>query len=78
MKIETGVQIVKDGKAWGTVYTDGHSTAYGWVAPEDAPIHNPAHLTKPTDVTYECSPYVEELRTAKIVKVERITRVIFL
>lgn len=41
MKIETGVMVMKDGKAWGIIYEDGRSTSYGWMAPENAPIHDP-------------------------------------
>lgn len=75
MKIEKGVMVMKDGKAWGETYTDGRSSSYGWMDAESAPIHNPRHCRKPTDVTYKGSPYVSELQTAQIVMVERITTV---
>jgi hypothetical protein len=71
MKTETGVMIMKNGKAWGCVYEDGHSTSYGWMEPESAPIHDPKYVTKPTDVTYQNSPYIAELSTAQIVSVVR-------
>ena len=76
MKIETGVMVMKDGKAWGITYEDGHSTSYGWMAPEDAPIHDPRYCKKPEDVTYRESHYIAELRTGKLVHVERRTEVI--
>ena len=76
MKVETGVMVMKDGKAWGTVYADGHSTSYGWIAPEDAQLHNPKFCKKPEDVTYRDSPYIAKLRTGKLVHVERRTEVI--
>lgn len=66
---------MKDGKAWGVFYEDGHSTAYWWIAPEDATIYDPA-LKRPEDVTYEGSPQINELRTGKLVHVERRTEVV--
>jgi len=75
MKIETGVMVMKNGKAWGITHEDGHSTSYGWMEPESAPISDPRYCNKPTDVTYRNSPYIQELSTAKIVKVERTTTV---
>lgn len=75
MKIETGVMIMKNGKAWGTVYSDGKSTAYGWVEPENAPIHDPKYFKRPEDVTWRGSPDVAELRTAELIEVERRTEV---
>ena len=75
MRVESGVMVMKDGKAWGVTYQDGHSTDYGWVEPEVAPIHDPDYCRKPTDVTYRTSPYRAELSTAKLVKVKRTTTV---
>ena len=66
---------MKDGKAWGETHSDGHSTCYGWMEPESAPIHNPKFCTKPTDVTYKGSHYTRELETAEIVHVKRKTTV---
>lgn len=67
---------MKDGKAWGRTYEDGHSTSYGWMSPEDAPIHNPEYCKKTTDVTYADSHYIDELETGELVNVERKTEVI--
>ena len=78
MKIERGVMVVKDGKAWGTRYADGQCTAYGWVDIEDAPIHDPEFCTEVTDVTWKDSPYVKELLHGKLLNVERRTEVIIL
>jgi hypothetical protein len=75
-RIESGVMIMKDGKAWGVAYSDGQTTAYGWVTPEQATIHDPKHLVKPTDATWQGSGYADELRKGKIVHVERRTQVI--
>jgi len=74
---ETGVMVMKDGKAWGIVYEDGQSTSYGWINPADkkAVVHNPKYCRKPTDVTYKGSYLTEELKTGKLVNVERITTV---
>lgn len=77
MKIEKGVMVMKDGKAWGIVYEDGQVTSYGWMDPEDAPISNPEFCTNVTDVTHPNSHYIPELLTGKLVEVERITTVRF-
>lgn len=78
MKIEKGVMVMKDGKAWGIEYEDGQCQSYGWIDPENADIHNPEFCKNPTDVTYKGSYYIKELQTAKLVMVERITEVKFL
>jgi len=75
MKKEVGVMVMKDGKAWGIEYADGHSTSYGWIEPEDAPIHNPKFCKKTTDVTSEGSNYIDELKTGELVMIQRITTV---
>lgn len=75
MRIERGVMVIKDNKAWGEVYSGGHSPSYGWIDLERAPIHDPKYCTKTTDVTYENSPDIKELLSGKLVHVERITTV---
>lgn len=75
MKSEKGVMVMKGGLAWGVLYDDGHSTSYGWVPPESAPIHNPEFCKKPTDVTHAGSHYISELKKGKLVHVERVTKV---
>lgn len=76
MKVERGVMVMKGGKAWGVIYEDGRSTEYGWMAPEDAPIHDPKYCKKPTDVTYQGSHHIPELKKGQLVHVERRTEVI--
>ena len=76
MKVEKGVMVMKDGKAWGKTYADGQSTSYGWMDAEDAPIHDPKYCTKVTDVTYPDSYLIPELKTGKLVSVERRIEVI--
>lgn len=78
MKIERGVMVMKDGKAWGIVYEDGRSTSYGWMDPESAPIHDPRYCKKPTDVTWEDSYLIPELEKGELVMVERRTEVVIL
>lgn len=78
MKIESGVMVMKDGKAWGVVCEDGHSTVYGWVRAEDAKIHNPQFCKRPEDVTYRGSSYIPELRSGRLVRVERRTEVVLM
>jgi len=72
-KIERGVMVMKNGKAWGIEYEDGRETMYGWMNPVDAPIHDPQFCKNPLDVTYENSPHITELSTAQLVAVERET-----
>jgi len=74
-KIEKGVMVMKGGKGWGITYEDGHSTSYGWMDAESAPIHDPKYCKKTTDVTYAGSHLVPELETGKLVTVERVTNV---
>lgn len=76
MKIETGVMLMKAGKAWGITYDDGRSRSYGWMAPEDAPIHNPDSVQRPEDLSYKDDHKINEIRTGKLVHVERRTEVI--
>lgn len=73
VKIETGVMVIKNGKAWGVVYSDGRSTVNGWISPINAQISDPLTCTRPTDKTYSGSSDEEELSTAEVVHVERIT-----
>lgn len=74
-RIETGLMIMKNGKAWGIVYKDGRCLKQGWVNPAMAPIHDPRFVKKSTDVTYKGSPDVTELETGELVMVERKTTV---
>lgn len=78
MKIERGVMVMKNGKAWGKICEDGNLTAYGWVDAEEAPIHDPNFCKNPTDVDYEGSYNIPELRTAELVLVEKRTEVVVL
>lgn len=75
MKIEKGVMLIKNGKAWGITYEDGRSTEYGWMVLEDAPIHDPKWCKKPSDVTYRQDPRLKEINTGKLTLVERRTEV---
>ena len=77
MKVERGVMVIKDGKAWGQTYSDGKYTDYGWMDLEDAPIHDPKYVKSPSSVTWLDSPYLEELESAEIVHVRRERRVFF-
>jgi hypothetical protein len=72
-KVEDGVMVMKNGKAWGVTYQDGHSQSYGWVDPSEAQIRSPVFCKQPSDVTYENSPYLKELKDAEIVRVRRTT-----
>jgi hypothetical protein len=74
-RVEEGVMIMKNGKAWGKTYFDGQATEYGWMAPERAPIHDPRFCTETTDVVHMNSYLIPELQTGKLVKVRRTTTV---
>lgn len=74
-KIERGLMVMKNGKAWGIDYEDGYCTSYGWINPTDAPIHNPEFCKTVQDATYKNGPYFKELSAAKLVMIERKTKV---
>lgn len=76
MKTETGVMVMKDGKAWGPIEPDS-LTMHGWLDPEFAPMHDPKTTKKPADVTWNGSPYTEEIETGKLVYAIRTTTVTF-
>lgn len=78
MKIERGVMVMKDGKAWGINQDAYHSISYGWVAPEDALIHSPRFCKEPSDATPGHSYGTNEIETGKLVFVERRTEVIIM
>ena len=73
MKVEVGVQLMKDGLAWGETWNDAYLTSYGWIDPADAPIHDPRYCKLPTDVVYEGSHYTAELRKGTLIRVRRTT-----
>lgn len=78
MKIEEGVMVMKNGKAWGE-WSDnsgpGSSSGGCWMEPENASIRDPRYCKRPTDVVWEGSPDRRELETAKLCKVRRTTTV---
>lgn len=74
MKTERGTMVMKDGKAWGVEYSDGHSTTYGWIDPEKAPIHSMG-VKWPSDIAYRGAHFLKELKTGTVEVVERITTV---
>lgn len=74
-RTERGVMVVKNGKGWGKAESDGYSTYEGWMDLACAEIHDPAFCKKPTDVTYENSHFIEELKDAQLIHVVRRTRV---
>jgi hypothetical protein len=74
-RVEEGVMIMKNGKAWGETYSDGQVTEYGWTEPENAPIRDPRFCIKTTDVVHMNSSSIPELQTGKLVKVRRTTTV---
>lgn len=74
-KVEEGVMVMKNGKAWGKTYFDGQVTEYGWTELEDASMRDPRFCTKTTDVVPMRSSHIDELRTATLVKVRRTTTI---
>ena len=82
MKISEEIEgraVFYNGKFWGQVYADGHSSADGWVGPKKANISTYwagfCGLKEPTDLTYENSPYTEELKKGKVVNVRKTTTI---
>lgn len=73
MKIEKGVMVMKNGRAWGVEYDDGHCKVYGWLEPETATIYNPVYCKDPIDVLSQDSAYAREMVGAVLVPVVRTT-----
>ena len=69
--IESGVVAELNGRFWGCLYEDGHSTSYGFGDISTAIISDPKYCKHPTDMTYEGSHYIKELRKAKLKKVTK-------
>ena len=69
-KTEEGVMIVKDGKAWAREVPHLYN-GDGYVDMVDGEIFEGEYVTKPSDVTYQGSPYIIHLKDAKIVKARR-------
>lgn len=69
VKTVSGVIIMKNGKAWGTIYKDSQCEAYGWIDPIKAKVLDPLCCKRPTDATYKGGPYIRELESAKLVHV---------
>lgn len=67
---------MKSGKGWGIEYADGQCVVYGWLDPEKALIFNPKFCKKTTDAVHKGSYYEDDLKTAELVNVERVTEVI--
>lgn len=75
MRVETGVMLVKGGKAWQVVYKDGHSTTYGWGELETGDIRKAEYCKKPSDMVWAGSPDLPEMNTGTLVAVTRLTSV---
>lgn len=73
-KTEEGVMIVKDGKAWATNVSHLYN-GDGYVDMVDGEMFPSGCLKKPSDVTYQGSPYITHLKDAKIVKARRTVTV---
>jgi hypothetical protein len=75
MRVETGVMLVKDGKAWQVIYEDGQSTVYGWGELETGDIREAEYCKKPSDMTWVRNPDIPEMNTGTLVAVTRLTSV---
>lgn len=71
-----GVIAYKNGKGWGVEYEDGQCTSMGWVELNKAKISTSEFCTSPTSLTYPDSPYVDELKTSKLVRVVRTIKTV--
>lgn len=68
--VEEGFVAELDGKFFGKLYADGQSTQYGFAGIETATIVDDPELG-PEGLTYKGSPYEEDLKKAKYVKIRR-------
>lgn len=73
-RIEFGMMIMKDEKAWGTIDVDGSATITGWVNPCVAYFYDSEYVEKITDIVPK-GDNTEEILTGKMVRVKRTTKI---
>lgn len=66
-----GVVAKLNDKYWGIIHEDGHSTSYGWTTIDKASVSDIKYCKKPSDMTYEGSPYTSELEKSTLVRLEK-------
>jgi len=71
IKEETGVMLVKDGKAWQETYDDGRSKEFGFGDIHNAELRDQRYVMLPLDFTWPGSHYVKEVCKGDVVKVKR-------
>lgn len=67
--VKEGFVAELDGKFFGKLYDDGHSTSYGFAGIETAIIDDDEFGLGPVGLTYTGSPYYGDLARAKFVKI---------
>lgn len=79
-KVERGVMVMKDGMVWGLTCND--PVRLGWTKdPKDALLFKPGVCKVPIDAMkgrWYKSAHLDELSTATVVTVERVTTVTIL
>ena len=73
-RIEFGMMIMKNCKAWGTVDTDGSAIITGWVDPCIAYFYDLEYVKKITDIIPK-GDNTKEILTGKMVRVKRTTKI---
>ena len=74
IKEETGWGVERNDKFWGCTYSDGRETCYGWTTINKAEMHETwTGEYGPERFTYKGSPYVDELKSGRTIKVKRVT-----
>ena len=70
---EEGVIAELNGKYFGSLDEDGQCLNYGFFDIEMAEIADPKYCRETTDLTYLGSPYTDDLKQSKLVKVIKTT-----
>lgn len=71
--IESGLVLELDGKFWGVVHEDSHSKSHGWTDIKNADISDPRYVGKPSDKTYQGSPYIDEMNKGRLIMIKIVT-----
>lgn len=70
-QVQTGLILMKDGKAWLGADTRYEDAADGWGDPTKAELHDPEFCNRPYDISSPPGHLVEEMNKGKFVSVTR-------
>lgn len=77
-RVENGVMVIKDGKAWAVLYEDGRERNEGWTSIDRGELYDGSRVNKPLDVVWSGSHYRSALEGASVVHAKRTTTTEFI